>query len=153
MKTPKLAAAVLVAIVTGCAVQSEPTDDIELRASQAALSRAPSVDLWRLFANATFDAVKGKSAVQLDTRDPIAAPDPKILDDRYLAVFVYRERADGVRELLITLRNDQIGPGGGCIHFDAPAWRGDRLFIGAVLKLAGADRAVVGVVPEGTIVF
>jgi len=154
MKLATLAALGFVAAFSGCVAESgESPDDIEVRATQAALSASPRSDLWRLYAQARFDAVKGATAVTLDTRDPFATPDPRILEDRYLAVFVYRDRGDGIRDALAMLRGTQIGPGGGCIHFEAPAAVGDRLFISAVVKLAGDKGAVVGVVPDGTTVF
>jgi len=150
--TKALLVAVAIAL-SSCAVESsDRTDDDLVRASEAALSSAaPSKDgRWTLYANAMYDATTDLTVVNLDTRNPTS--DPRIITDRFIAVMVYRDRGDGVREAIATLRGEQIGPGGGCIHFRVSAHAGDRLLIGAVVKLAGIEGATIAIVPDGTIV-
>jgi len=153
MSNANIVAIVLAVALSGCAVQSsEPADDDLVRASQAALSSSARHDLWTLYARAQYDATTDVTNVTLDTRDPLAEADPRILTDRFVAVMVYRLRGDGVRDLLATLRGEQIGPGGGCIHFKVRARAGERLLIGAVVKLTGVEGAQLAAVPDGTIV-
>jgi len=145
--------AVIALTLAGCAVDSgDRTEDDLVRASEAALSSSPSPkkEYWTLYANATYDATTEITTVNLDTRNP--ASDPRILEDRFVAITVYRERGTGAREAIAILRGEEIGPGGGCIHFRVNAHAGDRLLIGAVVKLAGIEGATIAVVPGGTIV-
>lgn len=141
--------------LSGCTVESsDRTEDDLVRASEAALSSAssssPRRDLWTLYANAVYDATTDITTVNLDTRNPPS--DPRIITDRFIAITVYRERGDGAREAIAALRAEEIGPGGGCIHFKVSAHAGERLLIGAVVKLAGIQGATIAVVPGGTIV-
>lgn len=151
MKKPTLGVIVLAAVLSGCAAETSegPVDEDLARASEAALSASSRHDLWKLSARAVYDASNDTTAITLDTRDPT---DPRILTDRFIAVMVYRDRGNGVREALATLRANQIGPGGGCIHFQVPAKTGELLFIGAVIKLTGMQGAQLGAVPDGVVV-
>lgn len=161
MKSLALACALVMA-GSGCAVgaidgeQQEAERDL-VAESQAALSGSSSSSVpkgaTQLYARATFDVNLGVTMVDVATSpiptlgnvpslDPHAPPRNQ---DKFLVLMVYVDRA-GRRDLLRVLGRAQIGPGGGCIHFNIVAAEGDRLFIGGVVRLNG-DKPTVGIVP------
>lgn len=144
---------------TGCAVDAtDPAEQSEadlVTESQSALSGASKPKgVTPLYARATFDRNLGVTMVDVATsqipaiqtppdHDPHATPYD---DDRFVTVMVYIDRA-GRRDVLRVLGKKQIGPGGGCIHFNIVAGVGDRLFIGGVVKLGGGNASVALAAP------
>jgi hypothetical protein len=145
----------------GCAAAPEQDDERDLVAeAQSALLGKKDIEIFHpLEVRATFDPQLGRTMVDLTSNafpQQPGDPDPHDGDD-FLAVLVYVDRSNGVRDLLTVLtRQDyygrnQIGPGGGCIHFSVPAAVGDRLAIGAVVKLEGENRARIAAAPATTV--
>ena len=148
---------------SGCAVgaidrEAEAEPDL-FAESQAALSGASTPKgAQTLWARATFDPNLGTTMVDLATSPipnlgNVPTPDPHLAphdQDRFVTVMVYADRA-GRRDVIRVLGKHQIGPGGGCIHFNIVAGVGDRLFIGGVVKLGGGS-ATVALAPGPVIV-
>lgn len=157
-----LAAFAMALSLSSCAVgaidgETEATESDLVSASHAALSGSSMpAGAVRLYARATLDPALGTVMVDVATsplanigNTPIGNPHT---DDQFQVVMVYIDRADGRRDVLRVLGKNQIGPGGGCIHFNVVAKLGDRLFIGGVVKLAGTKGAKVGIAPTTTVV-
>lgn len=146
----------------GCAVAPDDevaNEDELVRSAHAALSSSNPTGLAPLQVRATFDPALGKTMVDLTSNAfPQAPTDPDPHDgDRFLAVLVYVDRADGRRDLVRVLtQNDYygpngIGPGGGCIHFNVPARVGDRLFVGGIVRLEDERNARLAAAPLVTV--
>ncbi len=147
--------------VSGCAADTSDDTSSEpdlVGQSHAALSSASTPKgAVPLYARATLDPVLGTVMVDVATTPlvPVGAPpsnDPHT-DDAFKVVMVYIDRADGKRDVLRVLAGKQIGPGGGCIHFNVVAGVGDRLFLGGVVELEGTKGARVGIAPTVTVVL
>lgn len=145
----------------GCAVDAseEPTSEPDLVGqSHAALSsKSTPKGAVQLYARATLDPALGTVMVDVATTPlvPVGTPpsnDPHT-DDAFRVVMVYIDRANGARDVLRVLAGNQIGPGGGCIHFNVVANVGDRLYVGGVVELEGSKGAKVGIAPTVTVVL
>jgi hypothetical protein len=83
---------------------------------------------------------------------PVESTDEPELHDSgsFQVVLVYIDHADGTRDAINAFAGNalnQIGPGGGCIHVFVNAVAGDRLFIGATVKVAGETRSRIAAAP------
>jgi hypothetical protein len=146
----------------GCAATGASDDegtDEAVQTAHAALSTKSKIAVVPLDVRATYDAALGTTMVDLTTgRIPNAPTDPDPHNgDQFLAVLVYVDRTDGRRDLLTVVTRqeftgpNQIGPGGGCIHFRIPALAGDRIAIGAVVRLETETRVRIGAAPVVTV--
>lgn len=158
--TLRWALAVLLVGTSSCASAAEDPDDALVGTAQAALSASSTPrGLHALQARATFDAARGVTMVDVATtalQQRPTDPDPHN-DDEFIVAMVYVDRPTGRDVLRVLAREDftgtnQIGPGGGCIHFSVPANVGDRLAIGGVVRVAGDSRVRVAVAPVTTVV-
>lgn len=147
---------------SGCAVGAIDDEQAErdlVAESASALSGASTPKgVVTLYARATYDKKLGTTMVDVATsqipilgnvpdQDPHATPHDQ---DEFVTVLVYVDRK-GRRDVLRVLGRSQIGPGGGCIHFNIVARAGDELFIGGVVKIGGGS-ASVGLVPGPVLV-
>lgn len=131
-------ACVVAMSMAGCAATVEQ-DDETLATNESALHGHFT---YEIFARATYDANLDKVMVDLATTDipPIdTAPthDPHIASDRFFNVRVRLIGTDGSARLITVLGGVQIGPGGGCIHFNVPAAVGDTLQIDSIVRIGG----------------
>ncbi len=158
--TLRSALAVFLVGTSSCAAATEDPDDALVGTAQAALSSSSSPKGQHLlYARATYDAARGVTMVDVATtalQQQPTDPDPHN-DDEFIVAMVYVDRSTGRDVLRVLAREDftganQIGPGGGCIHFSVPANVGDRLAIGGVVRVAGDSRARVAVAPVTTVV-
>ena len=142
----------------GCAAEVPDSEEAEpdlVSDSHAALSGASTPKgAAQLYARATFDPNLGVTMVDVATTSlpnigTVPTTDPHNSDE-FTVVMVYVER-DGRRDVLRVLGKNQIGPGGGCIHFNIVAGVGDRLFIGGVVRINGKKGATVGVAEPVTV--
>jgi hypothetical protein len=137
----------------GCAVESSappsPESEEDLVAqSHAALSGASiPKGVVTLYARATRDSNMG-TMVDVATTPlvPIGTPPTNNPHngDEFVTVMVYADRPGKGRDVLRVLGRHQIGPGGGCIHFNIVAPPGTTLYIGGVVKLGGLNPARIG---------
>lgn len=148
-------------VVTACASPAAEPDESLTGTAHAALSSASATkSAYTLHARATYDAALGVTMIDVATtplQQRPSDPDPHNSDE-FIVAIVYLDPPAGPRRVLRVLTradfagSDQIGPGGGCIHFRLPAAVGDRLAIGGVVQLEGDPRARVAAAPLTTVV-
>jgi len=133
-----IAIAVASAGASGCAVPADDGGD-EIASTESALRTT-----YPVYGRATYDANLGATMVDIATTQipPIdVAPDhdPHISSDQFFNVRVRLVGADGTARIATALGGAQIGPGGGCIHFNVPgAVSGDTLFVDTVVRIGTA---------------
>jgi hypothetical protein len=157
----KFSIACVIAIsMAGCAVEARETNSPEseedlIAQSHAALSGASTpVGAVQLYARATHDSNLGTMVdVATTPLAPIGTPpsvDPHN-GDQFVTIMVYVDAPGKKRDVLRVIGRSQIGPGGGCIHFNIVATPGTVLYIGGVVKLDGQPAASIGIAAPVTV--
>lgn len=141
----------------GCAANAEPeSSEPEVGKTQEALSLSSTPKLLiPLWTRATYDAQLGTTMVDVSTSQVPAIDLPPDHDphngDMFQMVQAFTFR-DGRRVNLATLSGVQVGPGGGCIHFSINANLGEKIYVGAVVRLQSQSFPSAGIAAPALVV-